>query len=124
MAENIINTTTGNAQDNAEGRVQARPRFGSGWWATFVAISLIGFSVAFTGFRHGLPYIDFPDEVTIWTMGHATFDPSWPMFQPQYPPGLLAISSAIQRIEIAGGNPFLDPSATIETMRFTSVCAF
>ncbi|HLY27291.1 MAG TPA: hypothetical protein VKQ72_13175, partial [Aggregatilineales bacterium] len=80
--------------------------------------------VAFTGFRHGLPYIDFPDEMTIWTMGRATFDPTWTMFQPQYPPGLLAISSAIQRIEIASGNPYPDPAATIEAMRFTSVCAF
>src|SRR5258708_4618239 len=94
------------------------------WWSLFSVIVLSGFLLTFVGFRHGLPYIDFPDEMTIWTMGRATFDPSWTMFQPQYPPGILAVSSVVQQAEIAGGNPYVDPATTVEVMRFTSVCAF
>jgi hypothetical protein len=46
------------------------------------------------------------------------------MFQPEYPPGLLIVSSTIQRVQIALGDPYLNPAGTIEAMRFLSVLAF
>ena len=91
------------------------------WWLAFGLIVLAGVVLNATGYRHSLPYIDYPDEMTIWTMGRAFYDPAWTMFQPEYPPGLLIVSSTVQRLQKASGNPFLDPGGTIEIMRLTSV---
>jgi hypothetical protein len=113
-------------QDNTPGAVSLigagtiRPRT---WRITFAIILLAGFILAGTGYRHGLPFIDFPDEVTIWTMGRAAIDSSWVMYQPQYPPGFVAISSAVQRAQIALGDPYVNPAGTVEVMRLMSVCA-
>lgn len=85
---------------------------------------LAGLLISGTGYRHGLPYIDYPDEMTIWTMGRATIDPTWPMFQPQYPPGLLFVSATIQRLQEAAGTGYPDPSGTVGIMRLTSVFAY
>src|SRR5581483_8559292 len=70
------------------------------WRLIFAVLLVAGFILAASGYRHGLPYIDFPDEMTIWTMGRAYVDPSWTMFQPVYPPGLLIVSSTIQRLQM------------------------
>jgi hypothetical protein len=83
-----------------------------------------GLWLGWTGYRHGLPYIDEPDEMTIWTMGRAYFDPSWPMFQPHYPPGMLFVSSVVQRLQIVAGNPFYDEAGTAAVMRFLSASAY
>ncbi|HLU08101.1 MAG TPA: hypothetical protein VK003_00405 [Oceanobacillus sp.] len=45
------------------------------WWLIWCIIALIGFLVALSGYNHGLPYIDFGDEMTLWTMGRAGIDP-------------------------------------------------
>lgn len=94
------------------------------WRLIFAVLLVVGFILAASGYRHGLPYIDFPDEMTIWTMGRAYVDPSWTMFQPEYPPGLLIVSSTIQRLQMALGDLYLNPAGTIEAMRFLSVLAF
>src|SRR5258708_3869516 len=93
------------------------------WWMIFAVITLCGLLLAGTGYRHGLPYIDYPDEMTIWTMGRATMDPTWKMFQPEYPPGLLVVSSTVQRAQIALGDPFINVAGTVGVMRLTSVIA-
>ena len=59
------------------------------WWTIFAIIVLGGVLVTGTGYRHGLPYIDEPDEMTLWTLGRATIDPTWSMFQPEQPPGMI-----------------------------------
>jgi len=89
-----------------------------------LVVFVAGLWLGWTGYRHGLPYIDEPDEMTIWTMGRAYFDPSWPMFQPHYPPGMLFVSSIVQRAQIVAGNPFYDESGTTAIMRILSVICF
>jgi hypothetical protein len=93
------------------------------WRAVFVVILIGGFVLFAVGYNHGLPYIDVADEMTIWTMGRAYLDPSWTMFQPQYPPGLLVVSSLIQRSQITFGDPYLNPAGTIQIMRLISITA-
>jgi hypothetical protein len=92
--------------------------------AAWAVMLLIGFIIAATGYRHGLPFIDLPDEVTIWTMGRSTIDPNWPRFQPEYPPGLPLISATIQSIQQSLGDPYINPAGTVEVMRLTSVLAY
>jgi len=87
-------------------------------------IFALGLWLGWTGNQHGLPYIDEPDEMTIWTMGRAYFDPNWIMFQPHYPPGILIVSSLVQRLEIFGGNPYYDEAGTTATMRALSGAAY
>jgi hypothetical protein len=129
MRENELTATTGLIPTD-RGRTQpvalrSLVTDKTGRWRLIFAVLLVaGFILAASGYRHGLPYLDFPDEVTIWTMGRAYVDPSWPMFQPEYPPGLLIVSSTIQRLQTALGDPYLNPAGTIEAMRFLSVLAF
>jgi hypothetical protein len=91
------------------------------WWLTFIVILLAGAALFGTGYRHGLPFIDYPDEMTIWTFGHAYMDPSWVSSAPNYPPGLLIVSSLIQRALFAATGWEINVSATIEVMRLLSV---
>ncbi|MEP7286274.1 MAG: glycosyltransferase family 39 protein [Chloroflexota bacterium] len=91
------------------------------WWTAFVAILIAGLLLAGTGYRHGLPFVDTGDEMTIWTMGRAYLDPSWNMFQPDQPPALLWVSEFIQRIQIAAGDPYINVGKTVEVMRLLSV---
>ena len=92
--------------------------------AAWAVMLLIGFSIAATGYRHGLPYVDLGDEVTIWTMGRSIIDPNWPRFQPEYPPGLPLISATIQSIQQKLGDPYINPAGTVKAMRLTSVLAY
>ncbi|MBI1279979.1 MAG: hypothetical protein GC179_17765 [Anaerolineaceae bacterium] len=89
-----------------------------------VLITAAGFGLALTGYQHGLPFIDYPDEMTMWTRGRATIDSSWDMFQPEYPPGMVWLSALVQQVEIAQGDPYINPAGATQIGRFTSVMAF
>lgn len=90
----------------------------------FAALSLAGFGLAFTGYQHGLPFIDYPDEMTMWTRGRATIDPTWDMFQPEYPPGMVWLSAVVQQAQLAQGDLFINPAGATKVGRLTSVIAF
>ena len=92
--------------------------------ALFIVITIGGFVLAFTGYQHGLPFIDYPDEMTMWTRGRATIDPSWDMFQPEYPPGMVWLSAIVQQVQIAQGDVFINPAGATQVGRLTSVVAF
>jgi hypothetical protein len=93
------------------------------WPLAFALILIGGFILAGTGYNHGLPYIDTGDEMTIWTMGRAYIDPTWTLYQPQYPPGLPFVSATIQRLQIMRGDPFINVGKTVEIMRLLAVIA-
>ncbi|MCA0457014.1 MAG: hypothetical protein LCI00_23785 [Chloroflexi bacterium] len=90
----------------------------------YCVVTLMGFAVAVTGYQHGLPFIDYPDEMTMWTRGRATIDPTWDMFQPEYPPGMVWLSAVVQQMQIAQGDPFINPAGATQIGRLTSVLAF
>lgn len=90
----------------------------------YIILTLIGFGLAFTGYKHGLPFIDYPDEMTMWTRGRATIDPTWDMFQPEYPPGMVWLSAIVQQVQIVQGDPFINPAGATQVGRLTSVIAF
>jgi hypothetical protein len=101
------------------------PQHRSAWfWALFVLLLLVGLVVAGTGYQHGLPYIDFADEMTIWSMGRAYLDPTWTLFQPQYPPGILVVSAAIQQWQMAASGLRYDAGTTVGIMRLLGVLAY
>src|SRR5579859_4661837 len=85
---------------------------------------LTGFCLAASGYQHGLPIIDLGDEVTYWTQGRAYFDPSFSLFLPNYPPGILQVSAAVQRAQILLGDPWINISGTVGVMRLMSVALF
>lgn len=99
-------------------------RFGYLEIFAYCVIVFIGFGTAVTGYQHGLPFIDYPDEMTMWTRGRATIDPTWDMFQPEYPPGMVWLSALVQQVHIAQGDPFINPAGATQIGRFTSVLAF
>ncbi len=94
-----------------------------GWWFAFLSILIGTFLLVGIGYRHGLPYIDYGDEMTVWTMGRATFDSSWIPYQPQYPPGILIVSALVQQAQIATGGPSIDVGTTVALMRLTTLAA-
>ncbi|MBL8152904.1 MAG: hypothetical protein JNM70_01870 [Anaerolineae bacterium] len=94
------------------------------WRICLVAMTAAGFSLALTGYNHGLPFIDYSDEMTMWTRGRATIDPTWDMFQPEYPPGMVWLSALVQSIQIARGDPYIDPAGATAVGRLSSVAAY
>lgn len=94
------------------------------FWVRFAIVWMAGLLVAGTGYQHALPYIDFGDEMTIWSMGRTYLDPSWVMFQPQYPPGILLVSSLVQRWQQQTTGLEYDAGGTIAVMRLLSVIAY
>jgi len=94
-----------------------------GWWFAFLLVLIVAFLLVGIGYRHGLPYIDYGDEMTVWTMGRATFDPSWIPYQPQYPPGILIVSALVQQAQLAAGGPTIDVATTVAIMRLTTFAA-
>ncbi|MCC7451566.1 MAG: hypothetical protein IT324_29430 [Anaerolineae bacterium] len=87
------------------------------WWGAFTAILLGGFVLAATGYKHGLPFIDFGDEMTIWTLGRSYIEPTYRSVAPNYPPGLPLVSAAVQKVQIALGDLYYNPSGAVEIMR-------
>src|SRR4051812_10094497 len=109
---------------NSRPAVQSRQHLGQRrilWLPIFAAILIGGFLLAATGYRHALPYIDMDDEMTGWAMGRAVYDPSFSLYQPQFPPGLLLVHSTIQKIQIAQGDPFPNVGGEIAVMRLLSL---
>lgn len=96
----------------------------TGWWVCLSVITLVGFLLALTGYNHGLPYIDYGDEMTMWTRGRATIDPMWDMFQPEYPPGMVWLSALVQSVQIARGEVYINPAGATAVGRITSVAAY
>src|SRR5258708_13513140 len=94
------------------------------WWGIFGGILLVGLYLAITGYNHGLPFIDYGDEMTIWSFGRAYIDPSWVNTGPEYPPGIVVVSALIQKAQIALGDPFVNVAATVQVMRLMSVVWF
>ncbi len=90
----------------------------------WVVMLAAGCLLALSGYQHGLPYIDYGDEMTMWTRGRATIDPTWDMFQPEYPPGMVWFSALVQQIQIAQGDPFINPAGATAVGRLTSVIAY
>src|SRR5258708_3579233 len=96
-------------------------RWRLGWWMAFVAIFILCVLLSATGYRHGLPFADTQDEVTLWTMGRAYMAPSWNLFQPSQPPATLKVAEIVQRFQIALGDPFYNVGGFVEVMRLLSV---
>src|SRR5579859_5237500 len=96
-------------------------RWRLGWWAAFVIIFILCVLLSATGYRHGLPFADTQDEVTLWTMGRAYMDPSWNLFQPSQPPATLKVAEFVQRFQIALGDPFYNVGGFVEVMRLLSL---
>lgn len=92
-----------------------------GYYALVLLLIASCFMVAAVGYQHSLPYIDYADEMTIWTMGRSVLDPTWVRFQPEYPPAFPFISSLIQRGQIAAGDPFINPAGAVAITRLLSV---
>jgi 4-amino-4-deoxy-L-arabinose transferase-like glycosyltransferase len=90
----------------------------------FIVIIVAGFVLAFTAYQHGLPFIDYPDEMTMWTRGRATIDPTWTMFQPEYPPGMVWLSALVQQVQHDQGEVYINPAGATRVGRLTSVVAF
>jgi hypothetical protein len=93
-------------------------------WLAIAVVVIAGFVLAFTGYQHGLPFIDYPDEMTMWTRGRATIDPTWDMFQPEYPPGMVWLSAVVQLSQRAQGEVYINPAEATRIGRITSVIAF
>src|SRR4051794_6972200 len=118
MVEKVMESTLPVSASTAAKPLSVRSR--ELWWSAFIAVLLGGFLLVGTGYRHGLPFVDTPDEMTIWAMGHAYIDTSWAVFQPSQPPALIRLSEAIQRLQIAFGDPFINVGGTLEIMRLLS----
>ncbi len=93
------------------------------WWVVFAALIAIGALLFASGYRHGLPFVDYPDEMTVWTFGHSYMDPSWPLLTPNYPPGFIFVSSIIQRAQYAATGWAINVADTIAILRLLSVIA-
>src|SRR5258707_4339381 len=89
-------------------------RWRIGWWAAFVAIFILCVLLSATGYRHGLPFADIPDEVTLFTMGRAQSDPSLSPFQASQPSTTLTVAGIVQRFQIALGDPYYNVGGFVE----------
>ncbi|MCA9905279.1 MAG: hypothetical protein KC547_15590, partial [Anaerolineae bacterium] len=92
--------------------------------AVFVIVALGGWLLGMTGYNHGLPFVDFGDEMTMWTRGRALIDPAIQYFQPEYPPAMGWLLWAFQRAQIALGDTNYNASAAVAAGRITSVTAY
>ncbi|GIL11381.1 MAG: hypothetical protein BroJett038_01010 [Chloroflexota bacterium] len=93
------------------------------WLPVWALLAAAAFLLAATGCQHGLPYIDYGDEMTMWTRGRALIDPTWEMYQPEYPPGMVLVAAAVQRVQAALGEVFANPAGAVAATRLISVFA-